>query len=101
MAELKKELGKKLPEEQLHLVQQTFDRVAEFTKMSEVHSSDWMISVNDLIFDDGPVIVGSFGEIRRATWYHDGASQKVVVKQILNEIAGDARGAFTRQLDTW
>ncbi|GMF42500.1 unnamed protein product [Phytophthora fragariaefolia] len=101
MMELNSELGKNLPQEQLELKQHTLERVIEVTKMQEETLPYRLISVNELIFQDGSDVVGSFGMVRRATWYHDGVNEKVVVKKVLNGIAGDARDSFTRQLKMW
>jgi hypothetical protein len=101
MAALKTELKKDLQEEQLELKQAVFDKVTGLTPMQAIELIDSFISFDDLDFDDGPIVAGTFGEVRRATWFHEGKSDKVVVKQLLAPLSGAASDPFTRQLKVW
>ncbi|KAG3107592.1 hypothetical protein PI125_g12588, partial [Phytophthora idaei] len=44
---------------------------------------------------------GTFGDVSRGTWVHDGERTEVVIKRLFPETSSDSDDAFLRQLDLW
>ncbi|POM58525.1 Serine/threonine protein kinase [Phytophthora palmivora] len=84
----------------LELTKVTFDRVLNFSKQ-QIQFTDWFISENDLLLDNVPAKVGTFGSVISARWFHDGECTRVVVKQIFPETSNNAEEAFFRELERW
>ncbi|KAL3659257.1 hypothetical protein V7S43_015835 [Phytophthora oleae] len=99
---LKKELrSKRLSKDQLKLMELTWTRIENLEQVKNAELVNWFISMSDLVLDDAPIAVGSFGQVYRATWYHDGEVQKVVVKRLLTETTGASRDTLVSLLTAW
>ncbi|OWZ11492.1 Serine/threonine protein kinase [Phytophthora megakarya] len=85
----------------LELVKVSFDRVASYCKLSDIQFVDWFISEDDLLFDNVPATIGTFGTVRRARWFHGGVCTRVMVKQVYPDTSNNTEDEFFCQLDRW
>ncbi|RLN43749.1 hypothetical protein BBJ28_00025283 [Nothophytophthora sp. Chile5] len=71
--------------------------VPEFT----LHFFDWYISEKDVTLAAESFGTGTYGQVSRGTWCHDGVEQDVVVKTLYSETSDAAEGLFLYRLDFW
>ncbi|OWZ13217.1 Serine/threonine protein kinase, partial [Phytophthora megakarya] len=85
----------------LELVKITFNRVINYCRLTNIQFVDWFISEDDLLFDNSPAKMGTFGAVRSARWFHDDGCTRVIVKQIYPDTSYDAEKDFFNELERW
>ncbi|KAH7488888.1 Cell division control protein 15 [Phytophthora ramorum] len=88
--------------EMLELKKATFSRVLQHSNQEGLHMFSWFIPIDDVEFEDEAIGArGTFGEVCRGTWLHNGERTEVVVKRLFPETSSDSDDAFLRQLELW
>ncbi|OWZ15574.1 Serine/threonine protein kinase [Phytophthora megakarya] len=88
--------------EMLELKQKTLARVASYLNQEGLRMFDWFIPIDDVEYEDEAIgDRGTFGDVSRGTWIHDGERTEVVVKRLFPESSSDSDDAFLRQLELW
>ncbi|KAG4054084.1 hypothetical protein PC123_g10778 [Phytophthora cactorum] len=101
LMELHKELVECPLETHWQLMRATFDRVCAFARLNGIQYPDWYISADDLMFEEGPGVAGTFGEVRRATWFHGGERTCVIVKQLFQDSSLESDQDTFEQFERW
>ncbi|RLN70625.1 hypothetical protein BBJ28_00024166 [Nothophytophthora sp. Chile5] len=89
------------PPEIKQLKKDTYDRVLDYTNLNGPSVFYWFISSEDVECEDESIGIGTFGEVCRGSWLHDGERQNVVVKRLFKETANAPDEPFLRQLEIW
>ncbi|KAG3113915.1 hypothetical protein PI126_g24741, partial [Phytophthora idaei] len=72
--------------EMLKLKQQTFTRVSIYLNQQGLRMFDWFIPIDDVEYEDEAIgDRGTFGDVSRGTWVHDGERTEVVIKRLFPE----------------
>lgn len=83
--------------EMLELKKVTFDRVSRYLSQEGLRMFDWFIPIDDVEYEDEAIGVrGTFGDVSRGTWIHDGERTDVVVKRLFPKTLRDSDEAFPR-----
>ncbi|KAG3232880.1 hypothetical protein PI124_g22042 [Phytophthora idaei] len=101
LMELHKELVECPLETHWQLMRATFDRVCAFARLNGIQYPDWYISADDLMFEEGPGVAGTFGEVRRATWFHGDTRTRVIVKQLFQDSSVESDQDTFEQFERW
>ncbi|KAG2770215.1 hypothetical protein JG687_00005630 [Phytophthora cactorum] len=88
--------------EMLELKKKTFTRVSIYLNQQGLRMFDWFIPIDDVEYEDEAIgDRGTFGDVSRGTWVHEGERTEVVIKRLFPETSSDSDDAFLRQLDLW
>ncbi|KAE8984839.1 hypothetical protein PR003_g10136 [Phytophthora rubi] len=88
--------------EMLALKQATFSRVSGYSNQTGLRMFDWFIPIDDVEYEDEAIgNRGTFGDVCRGSWIHNGERMGVVVKQLFPETSSESDDAFLRQLELW
>ncbi|RLN58973.1 hypothetical protein BBJ28_00011864 [Nothophytophthora sp. Chile5] len=98
---LQSELETDDPPEIRQLKRTTYNRALSYAKLKGPSVFYWFISSEDVECEDKPFGIGTFGEVCRGSWLHDGERQNVVVKRLFKETASAPDEPFLRQLEIW
>ncbi|KAF1773969.1 Annexin repeat [Phytophthora cactorum] len=86
--------------EMLELKKKTFTRVSIYLNQQGLRMFDWFIPIDDVEYEDEAIgDRGTFGDVSRGTWVHEGERTEVVIKRLFPETSSDSDDAFLRQLD--
>ncbi|RLN70624.1 hypothetical protein BBJ28_00024165 [Nothophytophthora sp. Chile5] len=83
------------------LIEATFTRVSNFSQLTGLGMFDWFISLEDVEYEDEAIGIGTFGDVSRGTWLHNGKRQEVVVKRLWEKGDGSSDDPFLNQLEVW
>ncbi|KAG7383224.1 hypothetical protein PHYPSEUDO_003904 [Phytophthora pseudosyringae] len=84
------------------LKEATFARVSAYLHQEGLRTFDWFIPIDDVEYEDEAIgATGTFGDVCRGSWLHDGERTEVVIKRLFQNTASDSDGAFLRQLELW
>lgn len=88
--------------EMLKLKEDTFARVSGYLNQTGMRMFDWFIPIDDVEYEDEAIgNRGTFGDVCRGSWIHDGERTEVVVKRLFPETSSESDDAFLRQLELW
>ncbi|KAJ8561646.1 hypothetical protein ON010_g8035 [Phytophthora cinnamomi] len=84
------------------LKQNTFSRVSGYLNQAGLRMFDWFIPIDDVEFEDEAIGTrGTFGDVCRGSWLHDGERTSVAIKRLFPETSSESDDAFLRQLELW
>ncbi|KAF4029804.1 Protein tyrosine kinase [Phytophthora infestans] len=101
LMKLHKELGKCSLETHCQLMRATIDRVCAFARLGDVRFPDWYISTDDLMYEEGQGVAGTFGEVHRAMWFHGGERTRVRMKQLFQDSSEESDRKTFEQFERW
>ncbi|ETK73312.1 serine/threonine protein kinase [Phytophthora nicotianae CJ01A1] len=88
--------------EMVELKETTFNRVSTYLNQTGLRMFEWFIPIDDVEYEDEAIgDRGTFGDVSRGTWLHDGKRTEVVVKRLFPETSSDSDDAFLSQLTLW
>jgi len=79
----------------------TFERVSRYLNKEGLGMFDWFIPIDDVEYEAEAIGSGTFGNVCRGTWLHDGERTEVAVKLLFPETSSESDDAFLRQLQLW